>query len=291
MTNYTDLFVNLSRHAEGEGAGVEAAPTASEEVHYEYGIETPEAEKAESPAQAETWEDVKKKWKKEYGADVQGAIQKRFPGVSKTRTDLGRANGLLARVAERYSLAANEDGSIDYDKLEAALDDDDEQYEALADEWGVSTQFAKEKKQAERKIAALEKREQARLQEQQNYEQFQRHQQQAAELQKTFPSFDLLTEMEDRTFTTMLNSGFSVEEAFYTVHRKELMQAGQKAAAKQAAENLSAAIQAGQARPTEGALNRAPAVRTERVTDPAKMTRAQRAEVRKIAARGGKIAF
>lgn len=292
-----DLFKNLRNHAEGEGGdtGVSAAPAASEEVHYEYGIESPEQgqepqQKATS-GQEMTWEEAKKRFKKEYGADVQGAVQKRFAGVTKTKSDLGRANGLLARIAERYKVPVNEDGTMDYDKLEEAMDGDNEQYESLADELGVSVEFAKERTLQKRKIARLEAENAARHREEQNFARFQQHQQQAAELQKTFPSFDLLAEMEDRTFTTMLNNGFSVEEAFYTVHRKELMQAGQQAAAKQAAESLTASIMAGQARPSEGGLHKNPAVRTERIADPAKLTREQRKEVRKIAARGGKVAF
>lgn len=293
-----DLFKNLLNHAEGaaDGAagdtGENAAPDAKEEVKYVYGIEeSPEGGAKQEEAKTETWEDVKKRFAKEYGADVQGAVQKRFAGMTKIKDSLGRANELLARTAERYKIQVNEDGSIDYDKLEAAMDDDDEQYEALADELGVSVEFAKERAKQQRQLKKLERAELQRQQEAKNYAMFQRHQQQAEALKKDFPSFDLLTEMDNHAFVTMLDSGFSVEDAFYTVHRKELMKAGQHVAAKQAAEELTASIMAGQSRPAEGGLQQTPTTRTERLSDPSKLTRAQRREINKIAARGGKIAF
>lgn len=274
-----DLYKNLYRHAEGaaDGAGGEAGVNAA-----------PTAENGQDNQPQETWADVKKKWSKEYGADVQSAVQKRFAGVNQLKADLGRANGIVARVAERYKIQADENGNYDIAAVEKAFDDDDAQYEELADELGVSVEFAKERAQQQRQIEAYKRKEKQQALEADRFARFQAHQQQAAELKKTFPDFDLLAEMDDRTFATMLNNGFSVEEAFYTVHRKELMQASSQAAAKQAAESLSAAIQAGRARPTEGGLSKGAATRTDRATNPT-YDKAKRAEIRKRAARGEKV--
>ena len=72
-------------------------------------------------------------------------------------------------------------------------------------------------------------------------------------LREVFPNFDLRRELTDPVFRKLTSPavGLSVEDAYYTVHRRELESFAMQKAAKDAAEKTAAAVRAGQKRPTE----------------------------------------
>lgn len=72
-------------------------------------------------------------------------------------------------------------------------------------------------------------------------------------LRAVFPNFDLRRELSDPVFRKLTSPavGISVEDAYYTVHRKELESFAMQRAAKDAAEKTAAAVRAGQKRPIE----------------------------------------
>ena len=72
-------------------------------------------------------------------------------------------------------------------------------------------------------------------------------------LRAVFPNFDLRRELSDPVFRKLTSPavGLSVEDAYYTVHRRELESFAMQKAAKDAAEKTAAAVRAGQKRPTE----------------------------------------
>lgn len=80
-------------------------------------------------------------------------------------------------------------------------------------------------------------------------------------LKREFPQFDLRRELRNETFAHLTSPrvGLSVEDAFYTVHRRALQDAAMRSAAKSTAEKLSHAIQSGSRRPTEGGTSAAEA--------------------------------
>lgn len=80
-------------------------------------------------------------------------------------------------------------------------------------------------------------------------------QEQEIALREEFPGFSLEKELENPTFLRLTApGGVSLEDAYYTVHRKELM----AATAVSAARNISNAIQSGALRPQENGHNPAP---------------------------------
>ena len=112
-------------------------------------------------------------------------------------------------------------------------------------------------------------------------------------MKKVFPKFDLRTELQNPKFAQMTspNSLMSLEDAYYAVHRKEIMSAGMQVTAQQTAQKISNAIQAGSRRPDEnGTTGQSPSVTT---FDYRKASREQRdalkKEIRAAAARGEKV--
>lgn len=78
-------------------------------------------------------------------------------------------------------------------------------------------------------------------------------QNQAEELKKTVPDFDLNTALQDQTFFNMTSptGGASVEQAYYAVNGKRLLEEMEATAAQRAAQALSNSVRAGGKVPAE----------------------------------------
>lgn len=197
---------------------------------------------------------------------------------------------MLEVLATKYGLDPN---NFDPDALSKAVVDDDSFYEDRAMEMGVPTEVAKRLANYERQEAQTAA-EQQRRQEQDMYAQhFAGLEQQAAEMQKIYPNFDLRTELNDPRFARMTapGGGLSVADAYFAIHREEIMSAGMQAAEKRAAENIANNIRAGQNRPSENGTTSRGA--TPSTFNYAKASPEQRAafkqELRSAWARGEKV--
>jgi hypothetical protein len=80
---------------------------------------------------------------------------------------------------------------------------------------------------------------------------------QAEEMKKVFPNFDLQTELKNPAFLRMTspNVGISVRDAYYAVHHDEMQEAAMRAASKATEQNISNNIQARQRRPDENGIS------------------------------------
>lgn len=119
--------------------------------------------------------------------------------------------------------------------------------------------------------------------------QVQQWQQQAEQARRFYPGLDLEAESRNPRFCQLLRSGVDVESAYLVVHRHEILPAAMRHAARVAEQRLSSAIAAGSARPAENGLSgQSPAVTRQ---DVSRLSRQQREEIRKRAARGERVTF
>ena len=296
------------------GAGV-VAPDAGEQAQkpgrkakapqWEFGQPTEQAvpSAAQQPAEQaqpqESWEDVKKRYKDEYGRDVQAAIQGRFKNAKATETSLAELTKLVAPLIEqRYGIKAGEDGSIDLQALKKQVDADDELIAEEAAELGLSTETYRAKraseqkaKESEQRVKELEAEIARRDHDAQMAASFSKHQQQAEAARQYYPNLDLLKEMENPMFTRLLANDVDVQTAYEVVHRNEVMGGMMGFAAHKAATALSNSIQANAARPSENGLGRQSAANVTRILDPRQLTREQRKELRRQVHNGKKIVW
>ena len=128
-----------------ERANVQRAQPKRETVR-----QFPAAQTAAAPQQpqqqaaaAETWEDVKKRYKTEYGEDVRAAINERFKNQQDQSEQLSHAMQVLGSIAPFYGISADDAGNIDLDKLTKAIEDDDRFYEQAALEKGIPVETEK----------------------------------------------------------------------------------------------------------------------------------------------------
>ena len=222
--------------------------------------ENPTEDKTDTPKARMSWDEIMAD--PEYNKQMQAVIKSRL----KTA---GVAEEALAKMAPALEVLARKHGQDpakpDYEALAKAINDDDAYYEEKALEMGVSVEAAKRIDQQERD-SARQKREEARNLEQQKIRNhFTKLEQQGEALKKVFPSFDLRTELKNPAFARMVapDMPFSVEDAYHTVHRKEIMSAGMQVTAQKTAEKMANAIQAGSRRPDEnGTSGQSPSVTT-----------------------------
>ena len=198
----------------------------------------------------------------EYNKQMQSVVQSRLRSAKGAEEALGKLAPALELLARKHGF---DPANPDYDALAQAISDDDAYYEDKALEMGVSVETAKKIDQQERDTARQQQQEARTLEEQKIQQHFAKLEQQAEEMKKVFPNFDLRTELQNPNFVRMTspNVGISVEDAYYACHRKELQTAAMQVAAQKTAQKISNDIQAGNRRPSEnGTSGQAPSVTT-----------------------------
>ncbi len=115
----------------------------------------------------------------------------------------------------------------------------------------------------------------AQAEEQRRYARFREVQRQAEALKAEHPEFDLSRELEDPGFAGLLRNGVDLRVAWEAVHHAELARSRETRGASEA-------------QPLENALESQPAVFR---ADPRKLTRQERRQLRRRAARGEEIVW
>lgn len=197
----------------------------------------------------------------EYNKHMQDTVQKRLKSAKGAEESLSKLAPAIELLASKYGLDIN---NMDYDALTKAISDDDGFYEDEALLRGKTIAETKSEILQEQATA----REQRTLEQQRMTNHFDRMEKQAATLKQTFPNFDLRKELENPVFARMtapsyMDAGFTLEDAYYAVHRKEIDAARNHVVASETARMMSNSIQSGQRRPVEnGTTGKAASVST-----------------------------
>ena len=238
--------------------GAVASPADQQKPEEQAAAAEPTEEKKPDAPTRMSWEDIMKD--PEYNKQMQAVVQSRLrsaKGAEETLQKMASAHEVLAR---KYGLDPN---NIDYDALAKKVDDDEQHYEDKALEMGVSIDEARKLDQKQRSEIRQQRQEAMTLEQQKIQDHIMSLERQAEELKKVFPKFDLRTELRNPTFARMTapNSGLSLEDAYYAIHRKELQTAAMHATAQATRQQISNAIQANGRRPQEnGTSGQAPSV-------------------------------
>ena len=221
--------------------------------------EKPTEEKADAPARM-SWDEIMKD--PEYNKQMQKMMSARVKSSRAAEETLGKLTPALEVLATKYGL---DPSNIDYEALSKKISDDDSYYEDKAIEMGVSVETARKLVQSERNTEREKAQAERTLQEQKIQQHFDTLEKQGEELRKTFPNFDLRTELQNPAFARMTspNIGISVADAYYAVHRNEIRNAENEAVAKRTAERVANAVASNSRRPDEsGTSSQAPSVTT-----------------------------
>ena len=259
------IELDLQRFAEGEeGAGMAMEAAA------ETGTEAPQDAGGE-----ETFEElIKGRYKDQYQAHIQDAIQRRF----RNQKDLEKQYAPIAQaLGQKYGIDPR-----DVEGIAKRLTDDDSLYAEEASRLGLPVSTVKRMKQLEAENQRFQAAQQESQEEKALQQHFARISREAEELKQLFPSFDLMTEIRANPRFARMTSpqiGMSVKDAYYAVHGDEIRQMSMQAAAQQAGQRLAASIQAGATRPVEGGSRGASPMQVG--IDVAHMSKESRAEIRR----------
>ena len=275
-----------SRKAGGEEqrTGQEQAAAANEDTT------TPTEEEGKTADQAPqrmTWEQIMAD--PEYNKAMQATMQQRLKASKGNEEAMQKLAPALEMLMAKHGM---DPGKPDYAALAAKIMDDDTLYEDKAIELNVDTDVAKKLTQQDLELKRLKRQETMTMEQQRIQQHFAKLEQQGQTLRQQFPGFDLRKEMQNPVFSRMVSpdSGLTVEDAYYAVHRKDIQNAQAQVIASQTAQAMTNAIRSNSRRPDESGAGQAPSVAS---FDYRKASKAERNDlkqrIRNAAARGEKI--
>ena len=235
-----------ARKAASQPQEQEVQPEEAEEREVEDAAQPEEVEETRKPSWDEIMADP------DYKEEMSKIVQNRLRSAKDAEAKLGKLGPMLQKLAEHYGVDAS-----DLDAVAGAVSNDTQYYEEKASAMGVPVETAmriEQLEQAEAQRKAQDEEEQRRSEFNQHLE---RLREQGEELKKTFPGFDLGTELQNDAFRRMTSpgGGVSVADAYYAVHRQEIMAAQNEVVAKKTAQRISKSIQSGLTRPAENGLS------------------------------------
>lgn len=222
---------------------------------------------------------IKGKYKDVYGKTVEGIVQKRLKSSKDTVSKFGEVQPLLDILSLKYKTGAD-----DIKSLVDKVNEDDYFFEDAALERGMSTEAVREDRRRDSENAEL-KRALASERADRAYRELLGE---AEAVKNTYPKFDIRAELKNPTFHLLLTNGTPMQKAYEMVHAEEIIPVAMQYSAGKAAEMMSNNVRSG-GRPVENGISgqASPYVKT----DVSQLTKADRAEIIKRAARGEKIIF
>ena len=281
----TMIYFGLQLFADG-GAGGDGTGAAGSDAGSQGGQQPgTEANGQQSAPQEPTFDElIKGKYKADYDARVQKTIQARMRGAKANEERLAKTEPLLQMLGQKYSVDPG-----DVDGLMAALDNDEQMWQAEAADKGMSVENLKALRTAERENAMLKRQQELNQREAAARETYTKWVAQAEQAKQKFPGLDLESCLEDAQFVSILQSGVDVESAYWARYHDDIMQAGMEKATTEAQKKLSASVASGSRRPTESGVGNGPTVSQK--VDVSNMSRSEFTAYMDRIMRGERISF
>lgn len=287
------LNLRMFEGGEGGAAGATTGAAPAENGTQTSGASGIQAE-GEKPAEtveetpeerAKSYNDlIKGKFRDMYDADVQKVIKSRVGDMKQMQKQMQEQSDIIGLMAKKYGLASDNMADI-----RTALENDDMFWEAAAADQGMAVDSYKKMMKLEVENESFRKAKEEAERKNQRDSVFQKWDREVEELKRFYPQFDLQTEIQDQRFLDLMGAGINMRTIYETLHHDEIIQALMQQTAKATAKQQAAAVQSGQMRPAENGMSSHPAALI--VKDPAKMTKEERQEYARRAARGEIITF
>lgn len=219
-----------------------------------------------------------------YSEDTQNIINRRFKETKGLEERLGKSQPILDLLMERYGI-----GDGDTERLQKAIEAENADLARAAKTAGLSVEeyrrlqrFRNENRDLLDAQRQRQVREKVEVQLRQWYGE-------GEKLQKLYPGFDLGAEAKNPRFLALLRSGIPVRHAYEVIHMDEIKARIAAATAKNTEKQVVDAIRAKGVRPAENGTAAQSGFTVK--GDVSKLTRKDRAEIARRAARGEKITF
>lgn len=260
---------------------------------------TGEAQQQEEPKQADPAQKRRafgQLMQGEYAAEFEEAMQRAAQLAVQSVQENPAVKGLLEALGEAYGIDAGNAENLEAltEAVKSGKVKNDEYYETLAAERGISVKTAREMDRMESEL----QRANAEKQRAEQVRQAAEHQQraaavraqweaEAARLKVKYPAFELDKVLNNPSVADMIRRGIGLEAAYRAAYFDQLMEASTARTAQQVEQGVTARIQQRAQRPAENGAH--PGGAAEMKVDVAHMTAKQRAELAKRARRGERI--
>lgn len=213
-------------------------------------------------------------------------IDRRFKETREMEKQMQSYRPVLDTLMERYGI---KDG--DAKRLLEAVDNDHAYWSEAAEEAGMSEDQYREFRRLKRENAGLLRAQQMQQQEAQIKAQGEKWYMEAEAMKGNplYQNFDLMQELQNQDFVSLLQAGTPMEHAYKVLHFDELIGNAVQAAAASTEKKVADNVRAKGSRPSENGTNSNSAFVTK--TDPTKLTRADFEEIERRVARGERISF
>ena len=229
----------------------------------------------------------------EYAEEFEESLQRAAQVAVQNIWNSPEVKGLMDALGEAYGVDTGDLAALT-EAVKSGKVKNDDYYETLAQERGISVKTARELDRMEGELqranAEKQRAEQMRIAAE--------HQQraaavraqweaEAAQLKQKYPTFDLDETLNNPAVADMIRRGVGLEAAYRAAYFDQLMENQVALTAKQVESGVTARIQQRAGRPSENGTH--PGGAAEMKVDVAHMTRQQRAELARRARRGERI--
>ena len=215
---------------------------------------------------------------------TQGIIDRRFKETKNLEAQLKGQQPVIDMLMSKYKIT---DGDIS--KLTQAIDKDDTYWEEAAEEAGLTVEQYKTVQKLQRENEAFRKAQMQAIGQQQANAQIGEWVRQGEAVKAIYPDFDIRNELRNPEFAKMLKNGIAMQTAYEVIHMNELLTGAARVAAQKAEQNTVAKLKSKAARPSENGTSSSSSAVIK--NDVSKLTKADRAEIARRAARGEIIKF
>lgn len=224
---------------------------------------------------------IKGEYKDLFDSKVQSIVKNRLRDTKDAAEKFGKLSPVLGYLSQKYGV---EPGNVD--ALVNAIEDDDANYEKEAMATGKSVGEIKAERKSQREIDRL-RGELDRMNAQKVYDGLANE---AKELQKLYPTFDLDAELNNQEFASLLSvPGVTMRTAYEVLHRDEIIPAVIKSTAQAVEKRTADKIRANGMRPSENGSSAQGASSVK--SDVSKLSDAEIDEYNRRIARGERISF
>lgn len=215
---------------------------------------------------------------------TQGIIDRRFKETKNLEAQLKGQQPVIDMLMSKYKIT---DGDIG--KLTQAIDKDDTYWEEAAEEAGLTVEQYKTVQKLQRENEAFRKAQMQAIGQQQANAQIGEWVRQGEAVKAIYPDFDIKSELRNPEFAKMLKNGIAMQTAYEVIHMNELLTGAARVAAQKAEQNTVAKLKSKAARPSENGTSSSSSAVIK--NDVSKLTKADRMEIARRAARGEIIKF
>jgi len=298
-----DLCMFDDGGAEGGATGAAAEATPAAEVilgkpapdqRQSVQEDAPKQQSPTTPDRAKAFDElIKGEYREEYAQRTQKMIDARFKAAKATEARMNALQPVLESLSTRYGLDMT---AADFaQQLQGKLDADTGWLEDEADRRGMTVEQLRQEHAANAELTALRAFKATMEAQQRTGEIITGWQEEAAQLQQIYPSFDLAAELADNSptrdrFVSLLQApNVSMRDVYEIIHKDELLGGAIQHAVQTTQQRVTDNIRARGMRPSEAAAGSQTKATQVRNADPSTWTPAQMEEALRRARNGEKI--